>query len=164
MVKREGKPTINDVARLSIKDLVVDRSAFDRIIAAGGYVTSNAGGAPDANAVPVAKELADEAFDAATCIGCGACAAACPNASAMLFVAAKAAHLAKLPQGAPERLRRAKAMVDQMDKEGFGACTNHYECMAACPKGIDVKVIAQLNRDYTKASTLHAEGSGGGEA
>lgn len=116
------------------KDLMVDRSAFDRIIQAGGYVSVNTGGAPDANAVPIANEKADEAFDAATCIGCGACVAACPNASAMLFTYAKIAHLSRLPQGQPEANRRVLKMVEQMDAEGFGNCTNHYECSAACPK------------------------------
>jgi len=135
-----------------IKDLVVDRSAFDRIIAAGGYISINTGTAPEANSIPVPKKDAEEAMDAAACIGCGACVAACPNASAMLFVAAKISHLAKLPQGQVERGRRALAMVEQMDKEGFGNCTNHYECMAACPKSIHVKFIAQMNRAYLKAS------------
>lgn len=135
-----------------VKDLVVDRSAFDRIIQAGGYVSVKTGGVPDANAIPVPKEHADLAMDAAQCIGCAACVAACPNASAMLFVAAKVSHLALLPQGKPERIRRAKAMVLQMDKEGFGNCSNEYECEAACPKGISVSNIARMNRDYLKAS------------
>ena len=135
-----------------VKDLVIDRGAFDRIQAAGGYVSVNTGAAPDAHAVPVAKGQADEAFNAAACIGCGACVAACPSAAAMLFTAAKVSQLALLPQGQPERERRAKAMVDQMDAEGFGNCTNHYECMGACPKGIDVANIARMNRDYLKAS------------
>ena len=137
-----------------IKDLVVDRSAFDRIIRAGGYVSGDTGNTPEANSVPVPKPDAEEAMDAAACIGCGACVAACPNASAMLFVAAKVAHLAKLPQGQAERKRRVVSMVGQMDQEGFGNCTNHYECMAACPKEIHVKFIAQLNRDYLRASTF----------
>ena len=135
-----------------IMDLIIDRSAFDRIIAAGGYVSVKTGEAPEANSIPVQKKDAEEAMDAAACIGCGACVAACPNASAMLFVAAKVSHLAKLPQGQAERGRRAVAMVEQMDKEGFGNCTNHYECMDACPKSIHVKFIAQMNREYLKAS------------
>lgn len=136
-----------------IKDLVVDRSAFDRIIQAGGYVSVSTGVAPEANAIPVNKGEAEDAMDAAACIGCGACVAACPNASAMLFVAAKVAHLAKLPQGQVERERRVMNMVTAMDAEGFGNCTNHYECMAACPKAIDVKVISLMNREYLKAVT-----------
>ena len=131
-----------------IKDLVVDRSAFDRIIQAGGYVAVNTGEAPEANSIPVPKPRAESAMDAAACIGCGACVAACPNASAMLFVAAKVAHLAQLPQGQPDRKPRVRDMVAQMDKEGFGNCTNHFECMAACPKQIHVKFIAMMNRDY----------------
>jgi len=134
-----------------IKDLVVDRSAFDRIIEAGGYVSVNTGGAPDGNALPVPKPAQERAMDAAACIGCGACVAACPNASAMLFVAAKVSHLGLLPQGQPERDTRVVGMVAQMDAEGFGACTNHGECMAACPKEISIDFIAQLNRDYWKA-------------
>src|SRR5690606_1128495 len=124
-----------------IKDLVVDRSAFDRIIASGGFVSVNTGNAQDANSIPVAKEDADDAFDAAACIGCGACVAACKNASAMLFVSAKMSQLAHLPQGQPERRRRALAMVAQMDKEGFGNCTNTYACEAECPKLISVSNI-----------------------
>ncbi|GAA0949869.1 succinate dehydrogenase/fumarate reductase iron-sulfur subunit [Nonomuraea longicatena] len=135
-----------------IKDLVVDRSAFDRIVQAGGFVSVPAGSAPDAHSVPVRKEDADAAFDAATCIGCGACVAACPNGSASLFTAAKITHLALLPQGQPERLSRAKAMVDQMDAEGFGGCTNTGECTAVCPKGIPLDTIAQMNSDYLKAN------------
>src|SRR6476646_6116271 len=134
-----------------IKDLVVDRSAFDRIIQAGGYISVATGTAPEANSTPVPKENADLAMDAAACIGCGACVAACPNASAMLFVAAKVSHLGLLPQGQPERDTRVVGMVGQMDAEGFGACTNHGECMAACPKDISIDFIAQLNRDYWKA-------------
>jgi len=133
-----------------VKDLVIDRSAFDRIQAAGGYVSVNTGAAPDAHAVPVPKERADEAFDAAACIGCAACVAACPNAAAMLFVSAKVSQLALLPQGAPERSRRAQAMVSAMDEEGFGNCTNHYECELACPKAISVGHIARLNREYLR--------------
>ena len=135
-----------------IKDLIVDRSAFDRILQAGGYISVNTGKAPEANAIPVPKADAETAMDAAACIGCGACVAACPNASAMLFVAAKVAHLAKLPQGKPERAERARRMVEAMDREGFGNCTNHYECMAACPKEIHVKFIAMMNREYLQAS------------
>jgi succinate dehydrogenase / fumarate reductase, iron-sulfur subunit len=138
-----------------IKDLVVDRSAFDRVITAGGYITANCGSAPDANAVPVPKESADRAMDAAACIGCGACVAACPNGSAMLFVGAKLAHLHNLPHGQPERLHRSLALVTAMDDAGFGNCTNHYECEAACPKDISRDVIAQLNRDYGKASLIY---------
>ncbi len=137
-----------------IRDLVVDRSALDRIIQAGGYVSVATGNAPDANAIPIAKALADRAMDAAQCIGCGACVAACPNASAMLFTAAKAAHLGLLPQGQPERTRRALAMVAQMDAEGFGGCTNYGECQAACPKEINVETIARLNRDFVRASLM----------
>jgi succinate dehydrogenase / fumarate reductase iron-sulfur subunit len=137
-----------------VRDLVVDRSAFDRIIAAGGYIAANVGSAPDANAVPVRKERADFAFDAASCIGCGACVAACPNASAMLFTAAKVVHLGLLPQGQPEREERARRMVAQMDAEGFGSCANHQECEASCPKGISVETIARLNRDFLKATLL----------
>jgi succinate dehydrogenase / fumarate reductase iron-sulfur subunit len=128
-------------------DLVVDRSALDRIIAAGGFVSARTGSAPDGNAVPVAKAKADAAMDAAACIGCGACVAACPNASAVLFVGAKVAHLALLPQGQPERWQRVTTMVDAMDQEGFGPCSVVAECEAVCPKGIELKVISQLNRD-----------------
>ncbi|GAA1015558.1 succinate dehydrogenase [Acrocarpospora pleiomorpha] len=135
-----------------IKDLVVDRSAFDRIIQAGGFVSVPAGAAPDAHAVPVPKDDADDAFDAATCIGCGACVAACPNGSASLFTGAKITHLGSLPQGRPERASRAKAMVEQMDLEGFGGCTNTGECTAVCPKGISLDVIARMNADFLKAS------------
>jgi succinate dehydrogenase / fumarate reductase, iron-sulfur subunit len=131
-----------------IKDLVVDRSAFDRIIQAGGYVSVNTGNPVDANAIPIDKEKADESFDAASCIGCGACVATCPNGSAMLFVSAKVSQLALLPQGHPERKSRALNMVAQMDKEGFGNCTNVYACEAECPKGISVANIARMNREY----------------
>jgi succinate dehydrogenase / fumarate reductase iron-sulfur subunit len=134
-----------------VRDLIVDRGAFDRIIQAGGFITAPTGSAPDANSIPVPKEDADLAFDAATCIGCGACVAACPNASAMLFVAAKVSHLGLLPQGQAERMTRVRAMVDQMDKEGFGGCTNHFECMAACPKGIRIDFIARMNGDYLRS-------------
>lgn len=140
-----------------IRDLVVDRRALDRIIQAGGYVSINTGSAPDANSIPIAKEDAEAAFDAAQCIGCGACVAACPNASAMLFVAAKTAQLSRLPQGQPERMKRAVHMVEAMDREGFGGCTNHYECEAVCPKGIPVTFIAELNRDFFKAALLSQE-------
>ena len=134
-----------------IRDLVVDRTAFDRIIASGGYVGVNTGGTPDGNVLPIPKAKQELAMDAAACIGCGACVAACKNASAMLFVSAKVGHLGNLPQGEPERLKRVRNMVDQHDAEGFGHCTNQYECEAACPKEISVGFIAQLNRDYWKA-------------
>jgi succinate dehydrogenase / fumarate reductase, iron-sulfur subunit len=134
-----------------LRDLIVDRTALDRIMQAGGYVSVNTGGAPDANSIPVQKEHSDLAFDAATCIGCAACVAQCPNGAAQLFVAAKVGHLAMLPQGQPERYRRVTAMVDQMEAEGFGSCSNHRECEAVCPKGIGVEWIARLNRDYLVA-------------
>lgn len=134
-----------------LKDLVVDRSAFDRIIEAGGYVSVKTGAAPEANLIPVEKDIADTAFDYATCIGCGACVAACPNSSAALFTGAKLAHLNSLPQGKPEREKRAIAMVDQMGKEGFGDCSNHGECEAVCPVGISISAIALMRRDYIKA-------------
>jgi succinate dehydrogenase / fumarate reductase iron-sulfur subunit len=134
-----------------IKDLVVNRSAMDRVVEAGGFISVSTGGVVDANAILIPKEDSDTAMDAAECIGCGACVAACPNGSAMLFVASKVAHLAKLPQGQPEAARRVCAMTDAMLKEGFGNCSNHYECEAACPKGISVKFIAMLNREYLKA-------------
>ena len=137
------------------RDLVVDRSAFDRIIAAGGFITANTGAAPDANAIPVPKQQADQAMAAAECIGCGACVAACPNASAMLFVSAKISHLAHLPQGQAERMIRVRDMVAQMDDEEFGTCTNHGECEAACPKSIQLENIALMNRDYLKASLTY---------
>ena len=140
-----------------VKDLVVDRSAFDRIIEAGGYVSVNTGNAVDGNSVPVNKIDADAAFDAATCIGCGACVAACPNGSAMLFVAAKVNHLARLPQGQPERMLRVTAMVEQMDHEDFGHCTNHYECGEACPKEISVENIARMNCDYLRGALGRTE-------
>ncbi len=135
-----------------LRDLVVDRTALDRIIQAGGYVSVRTGGAQDANAMPVNKHDADEAFEYAACIGCGACVAACKNASASLFTSAKVAHLALLPQGQTERYERVVAMVNQMDDEGFGSCTNQYECEAACPKEISVRGIAQMNRDFLVAS------------
>ncbi|MBE9169996.1 succinate dehydrogenase/fumarate reductase iron-sulfur subunit [Pleurocapsales cyanobacterium LEGE 06147] len=134
-----------------IKDLVVDRSALDRIIAAGGYVSVNTGAAPEANTIPVPKEDSDRAFDYASCISCGACVAACPNASASLFTAAKIAHLALLPQGHPERKRRVLKMSEQMAREGFGDCSNHGECEAVCPKGISLDAIAKMRREYLKA-------------
>ena len=134
-----------------LKDLIVDRSAFDRMVEAGGFISVRAGSAPDANAIPVQKEKADLAMDAAACIGCGACVAACPNASAMLFAAAKISHLGLLPQGQAERDDRVLKMVVVMDQEGFGSCTNHGECEAACPKEISVDFIARLNRDLMKA-------------
>lgn len=146
-----------------IKDLCVDRTAFDRVIAAGGFITSNVGSAPDANDVPVPKESADRAFEAAACIGCGACVAACPNGSAMLFVAAKLAHLHQLPQGQPERLHRTQAMITAMDAAGFGNCSNHYECEAACPKDISRDVMALANRDYAKATFTHRDRSDKGD-
>lgn len=139
-----------------VKDLMVDRGSFDRIIQSGGYVSVNTGGTPDANSSPIAKKKADIAMDAAECIGCGACVASCKNASAMLFVSAKMAHLGNLPQGEPEKQERALSMVDTMDREGFGNCTNQFECEAACPKGISVKFIANMNKDYLSAS-LKAE-------
>lgn len=134
-----------------IKDLVVDRSAFDRIIQAGGFISVNTGQAPDGNAIPVERDKASAAFDAAACIGCGACVAACPNASAMLFTAAKVSHLALLPQGQIERKTRVKNMVNQMDIEGFGKCSNTYACEAECPKEISVDYIARMNREYFSA-------------
>lgn len=137
-----------------VKDLVVDRSALDRIIQAGGYISIRTGSPQDANALPIPKQKADLAMDAAACIGCGACVAACPNASAMLFTSAKINQLALLPQGQPERRRRAIKMTEQMDIEGFGGCTNHYECEAACPKSISVKFISQMNRELLMAKLL----------
>ncbi|MAL17396.1 MAG: succinate dehydrogenase [Balneola sp.] len=134
-----------------IKDLVVDRSAFDRIIEAGGYVSVKTGSAIEANAIPIEKEKSDAAFDYATCIGCGACVAACPNASASLFTGAKIAHLNKLPQGEVERQDRVVNMVDQMQEEGFGDCSNYAECEAVCPVGISISAIAEMRRDYMKA-------------
>jgi succinate dehydrogenase / fumarate reductase iron-sulfur subunit len=135
-----------------IQDLVVNRSAFDRIQQAGGYVSVNTGSAPEANSIAIPKELADEAFEAAACIGCGACVAACPNGSAMLFTAAKVTQYSLLPQGQVERYSRASSMVAKMDEEQFGGCTNHGECQEACPKGISIKYIAQLNRDFLTSS------------
>jgi len=140
-----------------LRDLVVDRSAFDRIIAAGGFITAPTGSAPDGNTIPIPKDEAELAMDSAACIGCGACVAACPNASAMLFTGAKVTHLAHLPQGQAERAHRVQAMVDQMDAEGFGGCTNFGECEAACPKEITLANIAQLNRELIGA-TLRERG------
>ncbi len=139
-----------------IQDLVVDRSALDRIIQAGGYVSVRTGQAPDANAVPIEKNLAEQAFKAAACIGCGACAAACPNASASLFTAAKIAQLSRLPQGHPERKRRVQMMARQMDKEDFGSCSKHYECHAVCPKQITVESITTMHREYMKTLVTSA--------
>lgn len=135
-----------------LRDLVVDRAALDRIVAAGGYISAATGTAPDGNAIPIRKENSERAFDAAACIGCGACVAACPNASASLFTSAKIAHLALLPQGQPERAERVQKMVSQMDAEGFGSCSNHGECEAACPKGISLENIALMNRDFAWAA------------
>ena len=149
-----------------IKDLVVDRSALDRIVQAGGFISAPTGSAPDANAIPIPKQDVDDAMDAAACIGCGACVAACPNASASLFTAAKVSHLGLLPQGQPERYRRVLRMVEQMDLEEFGGCTLFGECQEACPKLISIDTIARMNRDYFKASLLArataaaAEGAG----
>jgi succinate dehydrogenase / fumarate reductase iron-sulfur subunit len=134
-----------------VKDLVVDRSAFDRIIAAGGFISAHAGAAPDANAILVTRDDAEDAMDAAACIGCGACAAACPNGSASLFTASKITHLGLLPQGQPERGRRVLRMIRQMDEEGFGGCTWHGECQEACPKRISIHTIARMNRDHMTA-------------
>jgi succinate dehydrogenase / fumarate reductase iron-sulfur subunit len=139
-----------------IRDLVVDRSAFDRIIQSGGFISVNTGGAPDSNAVPIPRESAEQAMDAAACIGCGACVASCKNGSAMLFTAAKVSHMASLPQGEPEREKRVLNMVSTMDEQGFGCCTNQYECEAVCPKEISVKFIAKMNREYLRASVKSA--------
>ncbi len=133
------------------KDLLVDRSAFDRIIQSGGYVSVNTGGTPDGNAIPIPSQTAELAMDAAACIGCGACVASCPNGAAMLFTSAKVSQLCLLPQGQAERKQRALSMVETMDKEGFGNCTNEKECEAVCPKGISIRNIARLNREYLKA-------------
>jgi succinate dehydrogenase / fumarate reductase iron-sulfur subunit len=141
----------------AVKDLVVDRRALDQIIIAGGFIAVNTGQAPEANSLPVPKERADLAMDAAACIGCGACIAACPNAAAMLFVSAKISHLALLPQGGPEAARRALSMVAEMDAQGFGNCTNHRECEMECPKGIFISNIARLNREFLKAALLSQE-------
>jgi succinate dehydrogenase / fumarate reductase iron-sulfur subunit len=140
-----------------LQDLMVDRSPFERILQAGGYVSVHTGEAPDANALPISREVAERAFEAANCIGCGACVAACPNASAMLFVAAKVTHLALLPQGQPEREHRVLKMVEAMDAEGFGNCSNHYQCADACPKQIPLSLIARLNREFLHSALLGRE-------
>ena len=137
-----------------VRDLSVDRGAFDRIIQAGGFVSVNSGSAPEANAIPIGKDVAEKAMDAAACIGCGACVAACKNASAMLFVSAKVSQLALLPQGKPEKERRVLNMVAKMDEEGFGSCTNQYECEAVCPKDISVSFISRMNREYLSSAIL----------
>ncbi len=137
-----------------LKDLMVDRSALDEIIAAGGYISVNTGGAPDANVIPIPKEIAEQALDAAACIACGACVAACPNSSAMLFVGAKVSQYALLPQGKPEAAGRAQAMAGKMDELGFGSCSNHRQCEASCPKGISIRNIARLNREFIKGVWL----------
>lgn len=153
---KDGDTIVIEPARAAafpvIKDLVVDRSAFDRIIEAGGYISVKTGSAPEANSTVVDQEMSNIAFDYATCIGCGACVAACPNSSASLFTGAKIAHLNKFPQGQPERNRRVVAMVDQMKKEGFGDCSNFAECEAVCPVGISISAIAEMRRDYVKAT------------
>jgi succinate dehydrogenase / fumarate reductase iron-sulfur subunit len=143
----------------TLRDLTVNRSAFDRIIQSGGFVSERSGSAPDANSVPIPKTIADAAMDAAACIGCGACAAACPNSSAMLFVSAKIGHLGLLPQGKPEKNRRVLKMVRTMDNEGFGNCSNYYACEAVCPAGIPAAFIARMNREYTMASAMETIGA-----
>jgi succinate dehydrogenase / fumarate reductase, iron-sulfur subunit len=159
---RDGETIVVEPFRVKcfpvIKDLVVDRSALDRIVQAGGFISARAGSAPEANSVPIPKDAADLSMEAAACIGCGACAAACPNASAMLFTAAKVSHLALLPQGNPERTKRVVSMVRAMDAEGFGNCTNTYECEAVCPAEISASFIAKLNREYSKASLRRSIG------
>jgi len=148
-----------------LRDLVVDRSAFDRIVQAGGFVSINTGSAPDGNAIPVPKGDADVAMDAAQCIGCGACVAQCPNGAAQLFTAAKVSHLALLPQGQPERWQRVDRMVAQLEQEAFGSCTNYGECEAVCPKGISIDFIAMMNRDWLRAAfRAERESAGGGGA
>ena len=137
-----------------IKDLIVDRSPLEKIIQAGGYISVNTGGTPDANAIPIARDVAEEAMDAAECVGCGACVASCPNASAMLFVSAKVSHLAVLPQGKPEAKTRVLAMLGEMDRCGFGNCTNHRVCESACPKQVSIRHIARFNREFLKAGLL----------
>jgi succinate dehydrogenase / fumarate reductase iron-sulfur subunit len=141
-----------------LKDLIIDRSALDRIVQAGGFISARTGSAPEANSIPVPKHDADLAMEAAACIGCGACVAACPNASAMLFTSAKISHLSLLPQGQPERVRRVFGMVRQMDAEGFGNCTNTYECEAVCPAEISASFIAKMNREYARANLLRRMG------
>ncbi|MEO6595714.1 MAG: succinate dehydrogenase/fumarate reductase iron-sulfur subunit, partial [Planctomycetota bacterium] len=143
-----------------VRDLVVDRSAFDRVVQQGAFISVNTGAAQDANAIPVAKAEAERAFDAATCIGCGACVAACKNASAMLFVGAKISHFVHLPQGRVERNQRARNLVAAMDAEGFGNCTNQYECEAVCPKEISVRVIAEMNREFVRAKVTEQPAGG----
>jgi succinate dehydrogenase / fumarate reductase iron-sulfur subunit len=143
-----------------VRDLMVDRGAFDRIISAGGFISAPIGAAPDGNAMPIRKENADLAMDAAACIGCGACVAVCPNGSAMLFTGAKVSQLALLPQGQPERWERVLGMVDQMDEEDFGGCTNHGECESACPKAISVQFIARMNSDYVRATVTRGRRAG----
>jgi succinate dehydrogenase / fumarate reductase iron-sulfur subunit len=159
---RDGDAIIVEPFRVKcfpvIKDLVVDRGALDRIVQAGGFISARAGAAPEANAILVPKTDADLAMEAAACIGCGACAAACPNASAMLFTSAKVAHLALLPQGSPERTRRVVKMVRAMDAEGFGNCTNTYECEVVCPAEVSVSFIAKLNREYARATLKRSAG------
>jgi succinate dehydrogenase / fumarate reductase, iron-sulfur subunit len=159
---REGETIVIEPFRVKsfpiVKDLVVDRSALDRIVQAGGFISARAGSAPEANSIPIPKTDADLSMEAAACIGCGACAAACPNASAMLFTAAKVSHLALLPQGDPERARRVASMVRAMDAEGFGNCTNTYECEAVCPAEISASFIAKLNREYSRASLKRSVG------
>jgi succinate dehydrogenase / fumarate reductase iron-sulfur subunit len=159
---RDGETIVVEPFRVKcfpvIKDLVVDRGALDRIVQAGGFISARAGSAPEANSVPIPKDAADLSMEAAACIGCGACAAACPNASAMLFTAAKVSHLALLPQGNPERTKRVVSMVRAMDAEGFGNCTNTYECEAVCPAEISASFIAKLNREYSKASLRRSIG------
>ena len=153
---RDGETIVIEPFRVKsfpiIKDLVVDRSALDRIVQAGGFISARAGSAPEANSIPIPKHDVDLSMEAAACIGCGACAAACPNASAMLFTAAKVSHLSLLPQGAPERTSRVLKMVKKMDAEGFGNCTNTYECEAVCPAEISASFIAKLNREYARAT------------
>src|SRR5437879_569909 len=159
---RDGETIIVEPFRVKsfpvIKDLVVDRSALDRIVQAGGFISARAGSAPEANSTPIPKHDVDLSMEAAACIGCGACAAACPNASAMLFTAAKVSHLALLPQGEPERTKRVVSMVRAMDAEGFGNCTNTYECEAVCPAEISASFIAKLNREYSKAILRRSAG------
>ena len=159
---RDGQTIVVEPFRVKsfpiVKDLVVDRSALDRIVQAGGFISARAGSAPEANSVLIPKTEADVAMEAAACIGCGACAAACPNASAMLFTAAKVSHLALLPQGDPERTKRVVDMVEAMDAEGFGNCTNTYECEAVCPAEISASFIAKLNREYARATMCTSAG------